>query len=132
MIQDTHMDRRGTTATKDIDFNFTSALSQTAALILSHQPGYNYEITGVHVFVQTYAATGSVDVQINGVTVLTAPVTPVTGTEVAGTLLSDVRLLRGTNAKPIQVKYTTNGTGVLTNPTVRISYRKVAIGGYSG
>lgn len=98
-------------------------ISQAAALFAAVTPGFRFEITAVEVFCRATVATASVDVQINGTTVLTGLVTPVAGSLVAGTLVTTRATRRGTSANPIQVKVTTNGTGTITGLMVNVTYR---------
>lgn len=106
-----------------VDFTIVTAVSQAGVLFGQITPGYRYQVTAVKVFAVTVTATISVDVQINGTTVLTGNVTPVAGAETAGTLSATLSARRGTSTNPLQVKLTTNGSGAATNLSVMVYIR---------
>jgi len=106
-----------------VDFTIVTATSQAGVLFGAVTPGYRFKVTGVKVFAVTVTATISVDVQIAGTSVLSSAVTPVAGTETAGTLSSTVANLLGTASNQLQVKLTTNGSGAATNLSVMVYIR---------
>lgn len=123
-VTDKKMDVNANTAREQIDFSIITAVSQAGVLFGANTPGYRFQVVKVAAFAVTVTATITVDVQIGGVSVLTGPITPVAGTEVAGTLTSTLANLRpsGTNNQ-LQVKLTTNGSGAATNLTVFVWIR---------
>lgn len=106
-----------------IQANITTAISQTGLLVYGWTPGFAGKIQKVSCFATAVTATITVDVQIGGTTVLTGQITPVAGTEVAGTLSSTLSALRFKSTDQVQIKYTTNGSGAATNLSVTVQVR---------
>jgi hypothetical protein len=86
-----------------------------------------YEIHSVQVYCTAIAGTCTVDVKINGVTALAAPITPTANTATQPTLSATRSARRGTAAQRITVHCTTNGTGQLTRGRFTLCVR-----GYPG
>lgn len=131
-IQDRKLDRRGVTAIKEFLVNFVTSTTQSDVKVWQYQPPYSYEVVGVEVYTLDYTATASVNVKINGTSVLTGAITPADATVVKGVMKTDIRACRGTPSQPLQVHYTTNGSGIILNAQVLITLRKTSTGGYSG
>lgn len=91
----------------------TVPISQTAAEIFQYTVPENSSLVSVRVYCTATAATASVDVKNQGTTVLTGVVTPVAGSDVAGTLTGGAAAL--TAADVLTVLVTTNGTGTITD-----------------
>ena len=106
-----------------IQANITTATGQTGLLSYAWTPGFAGKIHKVSCFATAVTATITVDVQIGGTTVLTGQITPVAGSETAGTLSSTLSAIRFKSTDQIQVKYTTNGTGAATNLSVTVQVR---------
>ena len=106
-----------------VQANVTTATGQTGLLVYAWTPGFAGKIHKVSCFASSVTATISVDVQIGGTTVLTGQITPVAGSEVAGTLSSTLSAIRFKSTDQIQVKYTTNGSGAATNLSVTVQVR---------
>lgn len=106
-----------------VDFTIVTSTSQAGVKFGQVTPGYRFKVTKVSVFAVTVTATISVDVQINGTSVLSSAITPTAGNEVAGTLSSTLANLLGTASNPLQVFLTTNGTGAATNLSVMVYIR---------
>ena len=123
MISDYKMAPKGLAARHTLAFPITTAISQTSILFGAQTPGVRYQVTKVSAFSTAVTASVAVDVQLNGVSVLTGAITPVAGTEVAGTLVSTLASLRGKSTDQIQIKLTTNGTGAATNLVVYVQVR---------
>lgn len=123
MVTDKKMDVNGAASRHHIVFPITTAVSQAGVLFGAWTPGQPGMITKVSVFATAVTATITVDVQIGGTTVLTGAITPVAGTETAGTLSSTLSALRYKSTDQIQVKLTTNGSGAATNLVVRVQVR---------
>lgn len=83
---------------------------------------YGWQVDNVQVFCTAIVATAQADVQINGVSVLTGLITPVAGAVTPGVLVAPAAR-RGKFTDPLQVKFTTNGTGTLTNVLVTVTIR---------
>lgn len=101
----------------------TTSVSQTATLAYAFKPGFPFTVASVQAWASGVTATASADVQIGGVSVLTGPITPVAATVTAGTLSSTKANVVGGAGDTLQLKYTTNGTGVITNGTVTVWIR---------
>lgn len=123
-----------------LDFSFDNVpISQAAVLFGAIVPYqgfpvgqppyalYGWQIENVQVFCRTIVATGQADVQIGGVSVLTGLITPVAATVVPGVLVAPA-LRRGKFTDTLQVKFTTNGTGVITNAKVTVTLRPFPLG----
>lgn len=123
MISDYKMSPKGLAARHALTFPLVTAVSQTALLSGAHTPGGRFQITKITVFAATVTAAITVDVQIGGVSVLSAVITPVAATEVAGALVTTLATLRGKATDQIQVKYTTNGSGAATGLSVIVQIR---------
>lgn len=129
-VTDSKMNKNALSVTHAHSFPLqTIATSQTAALIGQWTPGKRFQVTACSVFATGVTATLTVDVQIDGVSILTGQITPVAGSEVAGTLLSGVKSLRGSATSKLQVKYTTNGTGAAVNGVARVQVRPWPLNG---
>lgn len=129
-VTDLKMAVGASTARQNHAFPITTAVSQTAALAGAWTPGHKFQVTKVSVFATSVTATITVDVQIGGVSVLTGQITPVAGSEVAGTLVTTLASLRGaTTSSQIQVKYTSNASGAATNLVVRVQVRPYPLNG---
>lgn len=107
----------------------TTAVSQTALLVGAWTPGFKFQVAKVSVFATAITATITVDVQIGGVSVLTGQITPVAGSEVAGTLVTTLASLRGSATGQIQVKYTSGAAGAATNLNVKVQIRPYPLNG---
>jgi len=77
-------------------------------------------LTGVRAYATSVTATASVNVKEGGVTVLSAPITPVAGSEASGTV-SDASLASGGE---VTLHATTDGTGAIANLTVWLELTK--------
>lgn len=92
-------------------------------------PGFAFEIVKVEVNALTVTATISVDVLIGSTSCLTGAVTPVAATPTAGTLSSTLANKRGTATEAINVQYTSNGSGAMTNGIVSVWIRPIPANG---
>lgn len=128
-VTDAKMHPAGKTALKQISVPIITATSQAAVKALSMVPGYKFELVGVEVWATAITATISVDVKINGVSVLTGAITPVAGSRTAGVLVANRLNRRGSAAQALDVEYTTNGTGAGTNLRVLLTYRPYPLNG---
>lgn len=129
-ITDVKMAQSANSAKHSLNYTIpTTAVSQTALLAGAKTPGFKFQVTKVSVFATAVTATITVDVQIGGVSVLTGAITPVAGSEVAGTLTSTLASLRGSATGQVQVKYTSNGTGAATNLQVYVQVRPYPLNG---
>lgn len=116
----------GASAIKTINCKSGSVpINQAAVIYDIWRPTFDGEITGVAAWTRATAATAQVDVQINGVSVLTGLLTPATGDVVPalGTLVAARATRRFKAGDRVQVKCTTNGTGTFTDLHTQISVR---------
>lgn len=107
----------------------TVGVSQTGLLVGAITPGYAFEVERIEVFCSSITATLTVDVQIGATSVLTAPITPVAATVVAGTLVTAKTGRRGSRTATINVRYTDNASGAATNLAVRVWIRPFPLNG---
>ena len=99
-------------------------ISQTDEKVFTFTPGYNFEIVGFSVY--TDAITAAVTTILKkGTTAVTAAVTPVADTEVKGTILV-VGNQYGSATDTINVHMTSDGSGILTDATVTVLFRRRA------
>lgn len=124
MITDKKMDKTGLAGHHTITFPIaTTATGQTGKLVGAFTPGIAGKVVKVVVMATGVTATISVDVQIGGTSVLSSAITPVAGTETAGTLSSTLANVRFKSTDQIQVKYTSDGTGAGVNLQVYVQVR---------
>lgn len=129
-ITDVKMAQSAKSVLRELTFPIaTTAVSQTALLAGAWTPGHKFQVTKVTVMATGVTATISTDVQIGGVSVLTGAITPVAGTETAGTLVSTLASLRGSATGQVQVKYTSNASGAAVNLVVRVQIRVYPLNG---
>lgn len=128
-VTDLKINKNALAATHSQAFPITTALSQSALKVGAYSPAKRFQVTRVTVFATAVTANITVDVQIDGVSVLTGQITPVAGTEVVGTLVAATKTLRGSATSQLQVKYTTDGTGAATNLVARVQIRPWPLNG---
>jgi hypothetical protein len=80
-------------------------------------------VEDIQVFCRATAATASVDARKGAASVLNAPVTPVAGNVVAGSLLAADAPRRFSPGDQLNVVATTNGTGTITDLAVYVRLR---------
>jgi hypothetical protein len=129
-VKDTNVDKNAKFARKAVRLNLgVSATGQTAKLVDSVTPGFAFEIVKVEVMAVTVTANISADVQIGGTTALNAAVVPVAATPTAAVLATSLAARRGSATEAIQLKYTSDGTGVATNLIVTVWIRPLPLDG---
>jgi len=128
-VTDARVNKSANHAVHTLNFPITTAISQTALLAGAWTPGFKFQVIKVSVFATAVTATITADVQIGGTSVLTGAVTPVAGTETAGTLSSTLKNVRGSASQQLQIKYTSNGTGAGTNLMVSVQIRPYPLNG---
>ncbi len=134
-VQDRKVHPYAAFARQLVDFSLGSiAINQAAVLFAATIPYqgfpvgqppyalYGWQVENVQVFCTAIVATAQADVQIGAVSVLTGLITPVANTVVAGVLVAPA-LRRGKFTDQLNVKFTTNGTGTLTNVAVTVTIR---------
>ena len=106
-----------------------TSVGQTDLEVDSCVPGFAFEIERISVMATAVTATASVNVKIGTTSALSSVITPVAGTDTAGTLSSTLASIRGSDSDAINVEYTTNGSGVITNGRVRVWIRPIPLNG---
>lgn len=116
----------GKVAHRPIPFALDSVGSgETDTVVITHTPGYRFEIVGFEVFAQAVTATASLTVKRGSDVALSASVTPVAGSEVKGTVKASGEQY-GDSDDAVSVEVTTDGTGALTGLQGRVLIRKRA------
>lgn len=101
-----------------------TAVSQSDVIAQKMRVPYDFEIVGVEGYCRTEAGAVTGDVKIGTTSVLSAAIAFATGSRVAGALSATVANLRGLAGSDINVHYTSDGTGALTNGFITIHLRR--------
>jgi hypothetical protein len=109
-----------------------TAISQADVLAYKFIPGHAFEIVGVEGWARTEAGVVTADVKIEAVTSLAAVIAFATATRVVATLAATLAARRGSASNAINVHFTTDGTGALTNGFVTVRYRPMPMSGDAG
>lgn len=112
----------------------TVPINQAAVIWRNQRPVFRGEIVGVSAWSRAMAATASVDVRINEVSVLTGLITPTQGVNppARGVLVAARSARRFAAGGRVQVYVTTNGTGTLTDLSVIVWVRPFPQSGETG
>ncbi len=95
-------------------------ISQTDLEIASMRMPFAGTIESIYAFVRALTAAATVDIQVDGTTVLTGNITPVAGVQTAGTLIAAPTFSEGSE---IQFLVTTDGSGLMDDLIATISVR---------
>ena len=126
-VKDTKIAADAKVAIERLVVPVVTAISQTAISVLTVRLGHSFEIVSIQTYCRAKAGSVSGDVLIGAVAVATITFTAATRTDmVLAAALAD---RRGGAADDIVVRYTSDGTGVLTNGVVVVSYRPVPLQG---
>ena len=106
-------------------------ISQADVLFDSFKPGYAFEVLAVQHFAESVTATADYDVDIGAVSALAAHEVPVADTREDAVLATAKAARRGTAAEALNLRCTTNGSGLFVGLKVRVTIRKVGIGGFT-
>jgi hypothetical protein len=106
-----------------------TAISQADVLAFSFVPGHSFEIVQAQCYCRTEAGVVTSDVKIQTVSALNAVLAYNTATRVDGVLAAAQAARRGSATDAINVHFTSDGSGVLTNGFVVVSYRAVPLNG---
>jgi hypothetical protein len=106
-----------------------TAVSITDLIAFAFVPGHPFEIVGAQCYARTEAGTVTADVKIQTVSALNAVMAFATGSRVDAVLATALASRRGSATDAINVHFTTDGTGALTNGFVVVSYRPVPLQG---
>lgn len=115
--------------TKVLVIPIITAVSQSDVIAYAHQPGHPFEIVSVEGYCRTEAGAVSADVKIGTVTALNAVHAFVTATRALAVLATALASRRGSATDVINVHYTSDGTGALTNGFITVRYRPVPMNG---
>ncbi len=122
-VTDKKIHKDAKVALQPISVSLVTAISQTDLKAFAFKPGYEFEIVSVQTFCSAEAGTVTADVKIGTVSALASPANFTAGTRVDATLSATVLNRRGTSASELNVHYTTDATGSLTNGRVIIVIR---------
>jgi hypothetical protein len=123
-VSDKKMLNTGKAAWKPIRFVMpATATGQTDLEVDSCIPGFAFEIVRVTARATAITATQSINVKIGTTTALASPLTVVAAVDTAATLATSKAARRGGAAEEINLEYTTNGAGVITNGRVTVWIR---------
>lgn len=116
----------GAASLSPITFAIASVgINQAAVVYGAQRPPFRGEIVGVTAWSRAMAATATLDVRINEVSVLTALFSPTQGVNppARGTLVAARASRRFLAGGRVQLYITTNGTGTLTDLVVTVWVR---------
>jgi len=128
-VKDTKIAADAKVAIERLVVPIITALTQSDVLALAFVPGHSFEIVDVQCYTRTEAGVVTADVKIQTVSVLNAALAFATATRVQGVLAAALAARRGSATDAINVHFTTDGSGVLTNGFVVVSYRPVPLNG---
>lgn len=129
-VTDRKIDPAGKTALKCITFAIgTSATGQTALLKDAVTPGFAFKVVSVEAMATAVTAVISFDVQIGTTSVLASAITPVANVPTAGTLSATTANLIGSKTGILKLKYTSDGSGAVTDGRVRVWIRPQPLNG---
>ena len=106
-----------------------TAVSLADVLAYKFIPGHPFQIVGAEGWARTEAGVVTADVKIEAVTSLAAVIAFATATRVVATLHATLANIRGSKTDAINVHFTTDAAGVLTNGFVTVRYRQMPMSG---
>jgi hypothetical protein len=130
-IRDQNIHRSANIAGLILNARVISATGQTDVGILAFTPGHRFQLTRVRSWCSAVAATITYDV-LAGARVAVNDAAFTAATEVAGTLSTTPSNTRGSASEAITVRYTSNGTGSVTNGAVTVVYKPWPLNGQLG
>ena len=110
-------------AEKALVVSLVTATAQGDVKAFSLRPGYGFQVIGVQAYCRSEVGAVTADVKIGTTSVLSAAVAFVTATRVDGVLAASLAARRGTAAGELNVHFTSDGTGALTNGFVVVTIR---------
>jgi hypothetical protein len=105
-------------------------ISQANVLFDSFKPGYAFEVLAVQHYAEAITAAADYDVDIGAVSCLAAHEVPTAVTREDAVLATAKSARRGTAAEALNLRVTTDGSGLFTGLKVRVTIRKVGLGGF--
>jgi len=128
-FSDRNVHKDAEVAVKMLVVAIPTAVSQSDVVAYSHTPGFDFEILSVKSYCRVKAGTVTGQVKVGTGSVLQAAAVFTTATEVNAPLVASRAGRRGTRTQAINVHFTTDGTGALTNGFLTIRYRKRHLAG---
>jgi len=128
-VTDQKMHAQSKTPLKHLVFNLITAVGQADVKAFSFRPGYSFEIVDVQAHCLNEAGVVSADVKIGAVSALNAAIAFAAATRVDGVLAAAQASRRGSRTDELNIHYTTDGAGALTNGTVTVTIRPVPLNG---
>jgi hypothetical protein len=126
-VTDRKVHREAKVAVKHIVVPLTTATNQSNVKAFSFRPGYGFKIEGVQTYCLAKAGTVTADVRIGTTSVLASAASFTAATRADATLATNAP--KGTPTSDINVHYTTDASGALTNGFVVVTIRPYPING---
>jgi hypothetical protein len=128
-VTDSKMHKDAQSARHVLVFPIITATSQNDVKAASYKPKYAFQVVDAQVYCRTEAGTVTADVKIGTASVLSGAMAFATGSRVDGVLSSTLTAVRGTSAEELNIHFTSDGTGALTNGFVFVTIRPVGLSG---
>ena len=103
-------------------------ISQANVLFDSFKPGYAFEILAVQHYAEAVTAAADYDIDIEAVSALAAHEVPTAVTREDAVLATAVAARRGSATDAINLRVTTDGSGLFTGLKVKVTLRKHPLG----
>ncbi len=129
-FRDQNVHRQAQFAKKVLPIALVTAISQTGVVAFKFTPGYKFQIRSIKTYNLLKAGTVTGNVKIS--TRTAAAITFTSATENTASLSATKANLRGSATDAITIEYTTDGSGVLTNGYVIITYSFWPLNGEQG
>jgi hypothetical protein len=126
-VTDRKVHREAKVALKHLVVPLITAVSQTAVKAFSFRPGYGFKVEGVQTYCLNRAGTVTADVRIGTQSVLASAAAFAAGNRVDAALAAGAPT--GSATAELNVHYTTDGTGALTNGFVVVTIRPYPVNG---
>ena len=130
-VTDVKMYKGGAATLKHLVVPIITAVGQAGVKCLAITPGYAFQIVSVKTYCLNKAGTVTADVKKGATSVLNAAAAFAAGVETAVALAADYTKTKGTAADTINIHYTTDGAGALTNGFVVVTIRPRPLNGES-
>lgn len=128
-VNDKNVSKAAKIAEKELVVSIVTAVSQSDVVAFSYVPGFPFEIVSVKNYARTEAGAVTADVKIGSTSALASAVAFATATATTASLSSTLASRRGSSTDAINVHYTSDGTGALTNGHVVVVFRPMPLNG---
>jgi hypothetical protein len=128
-VTDRKVHKDAKVAVKTIVVPLITATGQADLKAFSTRPGFGFEVVGVETFCSGKAGTVTANVKIGTASVLSGAASFTAGSRVSASLAASASARRGTSTSDLNVHYTTDGTGALTNGFVVVRIRPYPLNG---